>query len=262
MVLTEAQQQWAKEQAQQAVHTAMHRKHHTWKMRNPQRKPHPTALQLFRYYLQLARYGSDTRPAISRQYASKRTQPEIRQVLWVACLYWARDSRFLALNPRYSFDKGMLYQGGLGTGKTTLLELFSENPVRGYSVTDTATLNKEYLKAGPLAELHKSLDKPAAWGIDELGQEAQTVQYMGNWVPVLEEVLSTRARLAERYPNYRPLLHATTNLPILRPAEFAGLEVPGPGEPNSIELHYGNRVLDRFKKMFNQVEMPDIASFR
>lgn len=235
--------------------------HYAWRVENPQAPAMPSAWALARKKL------AEGRALVGPAFMARKPGPgspytaaqlgQLRGVFVLLCLYFSKDARFLELNPRYSFDKGILLQGGLGLGKTTLLELFAENPRRGYHVLATTDINQEYKKHGPKAV--EALEKPQAFAFDDLGQESTTVQWMGNYDTVLEEILNERYRLQKRYPTKGPLCHASTNLPVKPQPEWEG---PETSWPHTLLAQYGNRVVDRFREMFNQVVMPAMPSFR
>lgn len=153
------------------------------------------------------------------------------------CKYFTGDKTCI-----YDLKKGLLMQGPVGCGKTTLMKMFRFNQVSSYAVISTRTVSYDFTKNGydgiyryfgliPTSDVYKSYGQGHV-GIcfDDLGTEVDKKHY-GNESNVMAEVLLSRYdnRLSAK-------THLTTNLSI-----------------EQLEERYGIRVRSRLTEMFNQV---------
>lgn len=163
--------------------------------------------------------------------------------------YFATDGKPESLNKM----KGLLFAGGFGVGKTSLLTCFGVNSFRPFVVKNCKEISAMYAKEGDAAILDKYSqlqDVPSARflgfpqaGIlfDDFGAEESKKHY-GNEANVMQDVL-------ELIYNRRHLIgwfHITTNLSI-----------------DEIEAKYGGRVRSRMAEMFNVISYgPDAPDRR
>ena len=159
-----------------------------------------------------------------------------------------------------SLSKGILIEGNIGTGKSTLLRalrLFSialasmpqvrHLQARGWIMEPAALMAMHYSSTGSLNRYLprvKDLDnynhRTLGWRyppicIDDIGTENIPTLYMGNRINFVEILLRERYRY---FQDYGALTHATTN------EDMDGL----------INL-YGEVVYDRIKEMFNIITL-------
>jgi hypothetical protein len=263
--------------AQERKYNNLREQLYYWKQRNP---PPITVVRLIRHYYALGRklypgygYNSVTKTWLEEPFNLRHGNQW--QVFITLCLYFAQDPRFEQRGAGYSLRKSILLQGNVGRGKTTLLRLFMDNPYKKYGVLPALKINKLYQKDGPKGIDYLQQWQPTALGIDDMGTEI-TVKWMGSEPEtVLGNLILARYDLADVGVIGWNETHVTTNLPVFPlvwKAEEAGL--PGPDyvgrkkvdsegqELGSIELLYGNRVADRFKKMFNQIVVIGPKSLR
>lgn len=180
-----------------------------------------------------------------------------KEIVSLLCKYFSEDPEFEKLG--YSLKKGILLFGGVGVGKTHLMQLFRNNQKQSYQPVACQDVESLYAKNGPDSNpqtgelgLRKyfglvSLNSKNMYGhdvlgylFDDLGQEITNTKYFGTERNVMLEVLS------QRYKNgLHKATHLTTNLS---------------GE--QIKQIYGARVSDRMKEMFNILSFPEEAPSR
>ena len=152
--------------------------------------------------------------------------------------YAIRDRR-----SAYDIDKGLMFFGQVGTGKTTLLRAIGQfrnclygNGFRVWSCTADIVpyyscmghLNRFGMWATDVCE-HNYVDM----AFDELGREAIPAAYYGTKINVMEQLIQTRYML---YTQERAQSHFTTNC-----------------TANDIERIYGDFIRDRLREMCNTV---------
>lgn len=190
------------------------------------------------------------------EHAKKRidVDPDNEWIVKALCLYFTGDSRFENLSPSFSLRKGLYLFGGVGVGKTFLMELFFQNQVQSYTVISARKIESEFgQKEGGEAALsyyshiiqvpmngnpygHTSI----GLCIDDIGTESEG-KHFGKSKNVITEIILNRYdnRLAGN------LTHVTTNL-----------------TADEVEQFYGTRVRDRMREMFNLIEFNENAKSR
>lgn len=158
--------------------------------------------------------------------------------------YFMGDNNFLKRNASYSLRKGLLIIGGVGTGKTTMMQVYScimknKNNTPCFEVKDSHSIVREFLTKG-FATIDKYSSEhyfvrgnPKGLCIDDLGMEDSKSKSFGNDANVMEQILYERYK---RFISDGMITHGTSNL------NAAAL-----GEK------YGARVKDRFNEMFNTI---------
>lgn len=168
------------------------------------------------------------------------TTDENKQITMQLACYFAQDETFEE-KEGYSLKKGILLAGGVGVGKTTLMQLFGRNPLSSFIIVPCRNIANEYVDYGNdmldkyTSEYLPSSDNPFqhnTFGLcfDDLGTETRKRNY-GNELNVLEEIILTRY---ERRQTLQNKTHITTNL-----------------TGDSIGEMYGERVRSRMREMFN-----------
>lgn len=164
---------------------------------------------------------------------------ENKQITNQLAQYFAQDPEFEGSG--YSLKKGILLAGGVGVGKTTLMQLFGRNPLASFIIVPCRNIANEFVDYGNemldkyTGEFLPSSDNPFrhnTFGLcfDDLGTETRKKNY-GNELNVLEEILLTRY---ERRQSLMNRTHITTNL-----------------TGDAIGEMYGDRVRSRMREMFN-----------
>lgn len=155
------------------------------------------------------------------------------------CYYFSGDERFELEG--YSLKKGLCLFGGVGVGKTTLMEKFFQNQKQSYIIKMCREIEDEFSQDGDKVFKQYGLSKQVSinsdpyghqivgYCFDDLGTEPQS-KYYGKSVDVMAEIL------LNRYDKRLPFTetHVTTNL-----------------STDEIYQRYGSRVSDRMQEMFN-----------
>lgn len=145
---------------------------------------------------------------------------------------------FLDLPGKYDLNKGIWLEGPIGTGKSTLLNVFSAFTRHfgiGFKVFICSHVTSQYSLTGDLDMFIENANgytgKPVDMGFDELGREPNPAGYYGNKMNVFEHILHIRYSLWQQR-GIRTFI--TTNL-----------------DAAQIEKSYGDYIRDRRKEMFN-----------
>ena len=167
-----------------------------------------------------------------------RIYPEDHELL-LTLLVYALGDREGAEKRNLDLKKGILLNGPIGCGKTTLMTLvgYFFPPERQYQVKSAREISFEYEKEGydtiaKYGKIHAGKPNAAIWCFDDIGIE-QPQKYFGNECNVLAEILLSRYELfvSKGIPT-----HVTTNL-----------------SATELESKYGNRLRSRMREMFNLV---------
>lgn len=137
-------------------------------------------------------------------------------------------------------NKGLCLMGGVGTGKTTIMNIFQKSP-NAYRLVSCRTIAEEWKKKGSISEYSKPRinnlpalqfgSRSIGFCFDDLGTEIKTRNY-GDELNVMEEII------LNFYDTKKfNKIHITTNL-----------------NPDEIEQKYGVRVRSRMREMFNLVK--------
>ena len=167
-----------------------------------------------------------------------RIYPEDHELLLTLLIYAIGD-REATEKRNLDLRKGILLNGPIGCGKTSLMTLVSYffPPGKQYQLKSAREISFEYEKEGyaTIARYSKSpVNKhiPNIFCFDDLGIE-QPQKYFGNECNVMAEILLSRYELfvSKGIPS-----HLTTNL-----------------SATELESKYGNRLRSRMREMFNLV---------
>lgn len=167
------------------------------------------------------------------------------------CCYFADDSRFDT--DTMNRNKGVLLFGGVGVGKTTLMQAFQRNALYSYRVISCREVETKFSVDGNTAIDEFSQNrvipinsnpyghKEIGYCFDDLGTENAITKHFGNAKNVMADVL------LNRYDNKLDprATHITTNLSL-----------------QEIEKFYGTRVLDRIAENFNIITFDKDAKSR
>jgi DNA replication protein DnaC len=167
-------------------------------------------------------------------------EPHYAAIVKKLCYYFSMDRRFNEGD--YSLLKGILLFGGVGVGKTTLMQVFQRNSAYSYRVISCREVESQFAQDGIEAIERFSKNYPIAvnsnpyghqeigYCFDDLGTENAVTKHFGNAKNVMADIL------LNRYDNKLTpqATHITTNLSL-----------------EEIEKFYGTRVLDRIAENFN-----------
>ena len=138
---------------------------------------------------------------------------------------------------KYSLNKGFLLVGNPGSGKTQLMQAFSEWTTfiekRPFKMCYTKEVADEVVKQKDLKAIDKF--KYGSFCYDEIGHEIGLTKLWGNAVNLFGDLFEFRSR----YPNL--ISHGTSNRTMNR------------DEDTNLYSIYGERVYSRFHQMFNIV---------
>lgn len=174
-------------------------------------------------------------------------------IVKLLCYYFSGDIRFNNPNKELNLKKGLLLFGGVGVGKTTLMQMFQQNQAYSYCVVSCRDVESEYTVNGADAIHRYSINQSIAinsnpygqveigYCFDDLGTENPGIKHFGNTKNVMTDIL------LNRYDNKTDprSTHLTTNLSV-----------------DEIESTYGTRVLDRMREVFNIIGFDEKAKSR
>lgn len=226
MVLTEEESEEALRAAREQKHYLMKRISYLDSLNTPKNRPHYTAEQIKDYLKDVITIDMDN-----------------ESVIWKLCLYFANDKRFEFEDEGMSLNKGICLFGGVGVGKTTLMEKFFKNQKQSFVIKMCREVEDEFATEGDKILKSYAYSRPVAinadpyghqiigYCFDDLGTEPPS-KYYGKNVDVMAEVL------LNRYDKRLPFeqTHITTNL-----------------STDEIFNRYGSRVSDRMQEMFNTI---------
>lgn len=141
---------------------------------------------------------------------------------------------------KYNLNKGLWLYGDIGTGKSSLLFIFSELKKQlfdGFKIHICSKVSNDYAINGDLDKYTYNekgyLGIPVNMCFDELGRESIPANYFGQKLNVMQHILHIRYSL---WQSNGVKTFVTTN-----------------DDPASIESKYGDFIRDRIREMFNVV---------
>ena len=171
-----------------------------------------------------------------------------RHVIDALVKYFRRDDEFLKIHESFSFDKGILLRGPVGSGKTRMFKIWRDVlqawPFgQKIQIVSTSTIVSQYNVDGDLIftgnnAARKTASSNSTYGnwylesdtvIDDIGAEPIGGKYQR--CDVMETMF------LRRY-DYDLLTHGTTNL-----------------DGDQLLERYGLRVYDRLREMFNTISL-------
>jgi len=227
-----------------------------------QARPTVTAEQLYQWAQASGRHlGQQRRPAFNFVLDAHN-----QLVFELLCYYFAGDKRFetvgrAELNEHLSLEKGIALLGGVGRGKTVMMEAFRNNPLRPYglvSARKVAEVFREDLGNGEGKRVAVVSD--AQWlyrgrgarflCFDDVAREESKVQYMADKVnPIATIILDRADRLRTgQLPGWAT--HFTSNNPLVRTADD-GM----PADMPSLTDLYGAPAVDRLYELCNILQL-------
>lgn len=180
-------------------------------------------------------------------YKSKYTIDDAnKSVVENMCMYFTEEKG------KYDLNKGLMLIGGVGIGKTTLMEFFRRNQKASYRLMSCREIESDFSSEGEKSVAYCSYNVQIATNsnpfghqeigfcFDDLGTEANG-KHFGKEKNVIAEII------LNRYDNRLPYhyTHLTTNL-----------------TAEEIRSQYGTRVTDRMREMFNIITFDKNAKSR
>lgn len=163
---------------------------------------------------------------------------EDKPIIFKLLIYAIRDHEN-ALKVGIDINKGILLNGPIGCGKTSIMQLIKPfiNFNYDYKIKTTRDISFEFAKNGfetLQVYTHKfnGQHRLSGYCFDDLGAEKQ-IKHFGNDCNVMAEILISRY---EQFIENNSVTHVTTNL-----------------SASELENYYGNRVRSRLRNMFNLV---------
>lgn len=169
-----------------------------------------------------------------------------RAIIEMLCYYFTETVGTLNLH------KGLLLVGGVGIGKSTLMNFFRRNQKASYRMISCRDIESDFSSEGERSVKNCSYNLTIAvnsdpfghqeigYCFDDLGTEANAKHY-GHEKNVMAEII------LNRYDNNLPyhFTHITTNL-----------------TAEDLKTQYGTRVTDRMREMFNIITFPSDSKSR
>jgi hypothetical protein len=155
---------------------------------------------------------------------------EFKSVLNTLFLYFWNDEEFETLG-HGSLKKGIFLVGNTGVGKTSIMRLFSMNPIQFMEIEPVNNVTDFYETWG-IEEL-KTKYQSNCCCFDDFGSESTNVYHKGNSINVMERVILWRYDTR----NFNQT-HFTSNL-----------------DGSQLESIYGTRIRSRLKEMVNFIEL-------
>jgi hypothetical protein len=195
----------------------------------PQMIDYSTAKEMFRYTAE---------KHCLRQGNAFLIDDENRVVLQNLIAYFFGFDDHTYLNPH----KGIFLYGPVGSGKTFFFQVlqlvFKALSINGYILMPTRRIVQQVEEAKSFLLLNKYSSD--SFCFDDLGDEPKLTKIYGQEESIMGHVL-TNCYMS--YVNRGQLIHATSNL-----------------LPQELENHYGSRVADRCRQLFNFVPFGDEKS--
>lgn len=147
---------------------------------------------------------------------------------------------FNGMDSKYNPDKGLWLYGDIGTGKSSLMRIFSEYlkfGFNGFKIHICDGLSNNYSQSGDLDlytyNQYGYLGEPVWMCFDELGRETIPANHFGAKLNVMQHILHIRYSL---WQSKGLKTFVTTNC-----------------DPLQIENLYGDFIRDRIREMFNVI---------
>jgi hypothetical protein len=176
------------------------------------------------------------------------------------CCYFSKDRRFEIKD--FKLNKGILLFGGVGVGKTTLMQMFRQNQAFSYRLISCREIESEFAVRGPEVIEQFSVNQQVAvnantfghqeigFCFDDLGTENAITKHFGNTKNVMTDIL------LNRYDRIKQ------NTPEGETPDFRGTHITTNLSVDEIEKLYGTRLLDRLREMMNLITFPETAESR
>lgn len=217
--------------ARENKHYRLVREEYARKIKEEQERPVFTAEEVFDRF---------------RESYQVEAESRYETILKHLCAYFTADPRS-AYDPR----KGLFLCGGVGIGKTTLMEFFHRNQKASYRIVSCRDIESAYASTDPAIGGEKAIHQYSfnfqvavnsnpfghvmyGYCFDDLGTEVVGKHY-GKEKEVMIEVLLNRY---DKHIEFF-MTHMTTNL-----------------SSQEIKDRYGMRVFDRMREMFNIIDFP------
>lgn len=223
------------------------------RLREAEKKQRPTSKLMFRMIVNKAKKNF-------RGFVIDDHNRELLRFLFDYFCTPISDSEEIALKqeawfsekyPGKSLYKGILIQGNVGSGKTSMMNLFNKNIHQSFIMLSCREIAAQYAEKGtPVIKMYSrpiSCDHKENFGQNELGicyddmGAEKNMKYFGNEANVMEEIMQN----VYDKPEMRRKIYITTNL-----------------TADDLNNDYGIRVVSRMREMFNVIILPETAPDR
>ncbi|CAG5086008.1 ATPase [Parvicella tangerina] len=161
-----------------------------------------------------------------------KLDPADRKIIYQLLIYFIRDEENCKKH-HLDLDKGILLNGPVGCGKTSLMQLMRHFALpKHYVVKSTREIAAQFNIEGYSVIQRFGRSHQAIFCFDDLGVESN-MKYYGTECNTISEILLQRYDL---FIAHGTVTHATTNL-----------------NAQELEKLYGNRVRSRMREMFNLI---------
>ncbi len=174
-------------------------------------------------------------------------------IIQALCLYFTDDPQFESLGEGFSLQKGILLQGNVGCGKSSVMQAFAENQKQSFKCVACPDISIEFSRKG--YEIYPRYVHPTpnprpsqaffghellGWYFDDLGFET-TGKHFGKATNFMSEVIQGIYNNSQ----LRGKVHFSTNL-----------------SADDIQKFYGLRIRSRMRQLFNVIEYDQSAPDR
>jgi DNA replication protein DnaC len=169
-----------------------------------------------------------------------------KDVLNILFHYFTGNQLF-CLENNIDLNKGILLCGGVGTGKSIIMQAFRDytceiNRVNGFQyhtaidIIDNVNISGVNYLEKFNHNICANMPNPITCYIDDIASKNEIVKNYGTEISVIEQLISIRYNIFSRY---RKLTHFSSNI-----------------YPANLKDYYDLRIIDRLKEMCNIISLP------
>jgi len=174
---------------------------------------------------------------------------ENEKIIEILFNYFIGNKEFCGKN-NIDLNKGIFICGGVGTGKSLLMEGFKSycgqilkiNGFQGFTameIVDNVNISGITYLENFNTKWFQSKANPITCYIDDIASKNEKINNYGTVICVIEQLISIRYNI---YIKYKKLTHFSTNI-----------------FPSNLKEYYDERIIDRLKEMCNIVSLTGIS---